>query len=169
MRSYTVHQKDGEAADGSGFVFVKEGFNWPAFFVLVPWLVWQRQWMFAAAFMLVSFAVGALGQAHPAASALVFLIQLLAAFEANDLHRRALAGRGYRLVGLAAGRDLDEAEQDFFRKYDGPLETGAPVAPAKNRGVWSSAEWRLLRRDRRRPAPLPHNPEVMGLFPKAGG
>ena len=41
----------------------------------------------------------------------------LFAFEANDLRGAALERRGYRLIGVAEGRDRTDAELSFFETW----------------------------------------------------
>ncbi len=168
MRSYTVHHKDGEAADGTGFVFVKEGFCWPALFVPALWLLFHRHWLVLASLLLVSFGLSRITTDEATFGFIIFIVQILIAFEANDLRRWKLARHGYNLVGIALGHNIDEAEWAFFHAYDGPLETQAPRPPSSGGG---KSRWHLPGRwHRHKPGPVPpHDLDVVGLFPRAGG
>ncbi|MDE1172852.1 MAG: DUF2628 domain-containing protein [Parvibaculaceae bacterium] len=170
MRSYTVHHKDGEAADGAGFVFVKEGFCWPALFVPALWLLFRRHWLVLAGFLLFSFGLTRITADEPTFGFIIFIVQILIASEANDLRRWKLARHGYSLVGVAMGHGIDEAEWSFFHKYDGPLETRVPPAPSSGGGKPGWRPHLPERWHRRKPEPAPpHDLDVVGLFPRAGG
>src|SRR3546814_4716129 len=79
-------------------------------------------------------------------------MQLFLGVSANDIRRWTLERQGYRDIGVAAGRTLEEAERDFFRRWTGHALTVAPTLSA------SAPVW-------------PHRPEEhqpLGLFPRAG-
>src|SRR5690606_7078265 len=82
--------------------------------------------------------------------------QLLLGFEANDLRRWTLTRKGYSMIGIAAGRSLDEAEQHLLAQWGGP-KPGAHPATALRAAIWP------------RPASGADRDTVLGLFPKAGG
>ncbi|MHA1568324.1 MAG: DUF2628 domain-containing protein [Alphaproteobacteria bacterium] len=128
MRIYTVHVPTGAAADGfddreSAAILIKEGFSWPAFFLAPLWALWHRLWLFLVVILVAGWALDAAARAlamSPAAESalgLGFLVWLGA--EANDWRRRGLARRGYRMAGLAAGRDLVSAERRLFERGAG--------------------------------------------------
>jgi hypothetical protein len=155
MTVYTVlaPKLPGAEADPARFVFVKEGFCWPAFFFLGLWLVFRRMWLVLA--LSVAFVVGlvALAAAIGALVPVVVFIfaRFLFALEANELRRWKLSRAGYRLVGVAEGRRRDDAEVRFFSGWT-PAVPPTPAEPPP-----------------RPPVTLP--PEaggVVGLFPSPG-
>jgi hypothetical protein len=81
---------------------------------------------------------------------------LLFAFEANDLRAASLERRGYRLVGLASGRDRGQAELSFFRTWLPEQEKQArtPDRAPEKRETGSSP-----------PSARGESEEVIGLFP----
>ena len=160
MRIYTVHELAGAPVDGAGIVLVKEGFSWPAFLIAVPWLIFRQLWIPLAAFLAVTVLVAVLAEAAGLGPEGVTVcsaaLQLLLAFEANDIRRWSLARKGYRTVGIVCGRTQGEAERDFFRRWHGPASASVRSPAPAVRPVWPR---RRQRED--------HG--VIGLFPKAEG
>ena len=122
MKVYTVHEPP-EAGGNSldRITFVKEGFCWPALFVPMFWLLWQRMWWVLLAWLAIGVGLSAIGELVKELNFVVgvfsVLFALWFALEANGLRRWSLARKGWRMLGVAAGRDQGEAEQSFFRRY----------------------------------------------------
>jgi len=142
--------------------FVKEGFSWPAFFIPLLWLLYQRMWIVFTVLLLiyigVSVAIGADSQAQALSFWINLAISVLFAFEANDLREASLRRRGYRFAGTASGRSRTDAERSFFNLWlpeqiRQARETEAMPAPSRDTEI--------------RP-PLPHGEgeQVIGLFPR---
>jgi hypothetical protein len=116
MKHYTVHGRPDDVIEDA--VFVKEGFNWPAFLVPPVWLIMKRQWLWLVLYLLAVSVIGAAGQAvqwsDNASLWLVVALNLLFGLEANDILRRSLRRRGFSFLGPALGTDLEEAELGFF-------------------------------------------------------
>ena len=139
MRVYTVHAPPphglGLDEEARRIAFVKEGFCWPALLFPIIWLIYRRMWIVLAFYIAASVGLTVLSTVPLVAPKLTTGIALLFAFwlaiEANGLRRWTLARRGWREVGVAAGRDLGEAEQSFFRRWQGARTSRAvPPAPA---------------------------------------
>lgn len=164
MRIYTVHELKGAPIDGEGLDFVHEGFSWPAFLLALPWLVYERLWLALLLYVVVSTALMAAGAAVGLDETGLFVLslawQFVFACEANDIRRWTLSLRGYREIGIVAGRNLVEAEREFFRRWqpspDTPRTLTTTTAPPGGGAVWP-----------RRPVAEEHGP--IGLFPRAGG
>ena len=158
MTIYTVHAPpagDKGAADPTRFAFIKEGFCWPALFFPGLWILFRRLWLVLLGFLIVALGLGKLGDAlgGPFPGAILVLAWLLFAIEANGLRRWTLERNGWRLIGVAEGGRLREAERRFFSSW---IASGAriPAVPV--------------------PPPPPTKPSaeaghVVGLFPVAGG
>ena len=165
MTVYSVYEPPVPAPDlterADRLAFVKEGFSWPAFLVPLLWLIYYRMWIEFVVLVLVyiglQLAFGA-DQGHALTAWASFAIAVLFAFEANDLRAASLERRGYRLAGVASGRDRIDAERSFF-------------------GVWLPQQVRPAREPAARPEPrreseartlLPRGEgeEVIGLFPR---
>ena len=157
MRIYTVHELPGAPLDGKGIVLVKEGFSFPAFAFSWVWLLYHRMWVALAIWIGLTVTLSYLVQAAlgaPAAAAVSLALGFMLGAEGNDIRRWTLERNGYREAGIAAGASLEEAERNFFAKWDRPLavdEVKPVTAP-----VWP------------RRAPARKDGEVLGLFPEAG-
>ena len=116
MKLYTAHRPPNLSPDRS--VFVKEGFSWPAFFFSLIWLLYQRLWLASAVYILALAAIGAAAAAaqlpNGPVTALIFTLNLVLGFEANDIKRRALLRRGYSEEGPLLGENLLHAETRYF-------------------------------------------------------
>ena len=122
MRAYTVHAPPEDVGDADApeeFVFVKDGFSWPALFVPVLWILWHRLWLTLMGYviwvLLVMWVDRLAGEM--AATTLAILGAILFALEANNIRRSSLARKGWRDIGGTFGANLDEAEIRFFEKW----------------------------------------------------
>jgi hypothetical protein len=164
---YSVYDPPAEAPDlmqrADRLAFVKDGFSWPALFVPLLWLIYHRMWIelivLGLIYLALQVAFGTDTQGQALALWASFAIGVLFAFEANDLRTAALERRGYRLAGVASGRDRIEAERSFFTAW---LPQQASVARPPARGSES-------RREAEAPPAVQRggSEEVIGLFPQA--
>jgi hypothetical protein len=125
MPTYTVH----EPRPVSGTLderamrlkFVKEGFAWLAFLIPALWLLLNRLWLELIAYIALTVGLVALltytGANQTAIAWAMFFINLAFGFEARNLHRSTLARRGYALIGVVTGRDLEDAERRFLTEW----------------------------------------------------
>ena len=125
MRYYSVHAPVGDAASGDRFVFVKDGFSWPALFVPVLWLLWHRLWLALVYYVIFALCIAWTDRlaGDNVAITLAILFSLLFAAEANDIRRLALEGRGWDEVGSSSGRNVSEAEVRFFADGSGKSDS----------------------------------------------
>ncbi|MEM1047031.1 MAG: DUF2628 domain-containing protein [Pseudomonadota bacterium] len=162
MKTYTVHMKapsGDRTKDALDAVFIPEGFSLWAFLFPIPWMLINRMWLILMTFIVVTgfleYGANFFGRIIPG----VFLILAtgLFAFEAYALRRWTIEGKGYRLVGIASGRSLADAEQRFF-------ETWSDSAPGSGR---------IIRPMPTEPSGHPGRPSaerpVTGLFPRPEG
>jgi hypothetical protein len=165
MPLYTVHApappSDSIAPDPLDYVFVKDGFSWPALFFAVPWMIFRRLWLALVLYLVVvglaALAGRAIGGALPAL--IIILWHLFFALEANSFRRAKLARRGYRLVGVAEGRRVSEAELRFFHEIELPRRDPRQPPPARLQAALGAAPR----------SPTPESGEVVGFFPVPGG
>jgi len=140
------------------FVFVKEGFCWPALFVPILWLIWHRLWLVLVGYLAVSFALLSVAEtlAQPVAATLLILFGFLVGLEANNLRRWTLERRGYHFLGVADGELLSDAEYRFFagRAANQPTNNAYGSADIVASGATKPV----------RPIP-PAGREIVGLFP----
>ena len=167
MTVYSVYEPPVQEPDiaerADRLAFVKEGFAWPAFFVLVLWPIYHRMWLefivLTVVLIALQLAFGTTSVGQTLAGWASLAITVLFAFEANDLRAASLERRGYRLAGVVSGRDRTEAERAFFTTW---LPQQAKAAREPERG-----------HEPRREAPssgtMPRGEgeEVIGLFPQA--
>ncbi|HXG80082.1 MAG TPA: DUF2628 domain-containing protein [Methyloceanibacter sp.] len=166
MAVYAVYEPPKEASElferAENLAFVKEGFSWPAFFVPLLWLLYYRMWIEFGLLLLVYLALPFIfgtetqGQAVSAWASLG--IGVLFAFEANDLRAASLARRGYRLAGVASGRDRTEAERAFFTMWL-PRVQAKPKSVERNDAPRKESEIPGA-------AARSEGEEVIGLFPR---
>lgn len=134
MRTYTVHEPASAGSSvedrASRLVFTKEGFALWALVAPLLWLLFNRLWWELILFLLLTIAVviavktGA--GSDVAAGWASFLLNLVFAFEARDIKRRALERRGHRLVGIVTARNLEEAERRFLTEWLPRAQAEAP-------------------------------------------
>ncbi len=121
MRIYTVQQGLDPRAAGDDLEFVRDGFSWGAFAFTVFWPLYHGLWLVfvivLAVSAVLSAAMSVVGLSDFGQSAVWLAAALLFAFEANNLRRWTLRRRGWRDVGVAAGRTLSDAEHRFFGIY----------------------------------------------------
>jgi hypothetical protein len=157
MRYYTVHASDDEYDTPEDYLFVKDGFSWPALFVPILWILWHRLWLvlvWYVVFVLVVMWAGRLLN-DDIGSAVAILGSLLFAFEANNMRRHALEARGWQEVGSSFGKDITEAEARFFA--GSPVSASLPAADKK--AVIARAAYTPEHR------PVSEEP-IIGLFPE---
>lgn len=128
MRIYSIFEPATRPArpdDPRCVIFLKEGFCWPALFVPLLWMLYHRMWLVTAGYILLSMAVGMIGQilgSQEAPAAVIGLgFGLIVAFEANGLRRWYLQRAGFRQVATVAADNLPKAEARYF--------AGRPAAP----------------------------------------
>jgi hypothetical protein len=125
MPTYTVHEPQPPAVDvddrAMSLVFVKEGFAWLGFIAPFLWLLYHRLWrdvfLFVVIAIMLMVAVSMAGGNTTALAWTGLLINLAFASEARNLYRAALSRRGYALIGVVTGRDLEDAERRFLSEW----------------------------------------------------
>jgi hypothetical protein len=162
---YSVYQPPSEAPGlaerADRLAFVKEGFSWPALFVPLLWLIYYRMWIELIVLVLLYIALpvvfGTDLRGETLAGWASLAIAVLFGFEANDLRSFSLERRGYRLAGVASGRDRTEAERSFFHAW---LPQQGKVARAPERAGEPRREGETT------PLVPREGEEVIGLFPR---
>jgi hypothetical protein len=154
MAVYSVHVKGADLSGLADAAFLRQGFAWGAFLFGPLWLFRRGLWlavMVWAALFLILLTMASLDLlSFEASLTLLFLLQLLLGFEANDLLEVNLADKGFHLLEIIAGRTADEAEVAFYRHHEPALQ---------GRDVASKAPPRDM--------PPPHR-DVLGVFPEPG-
>ena len=137
MAIYTVlapPPRDGDPAqEALNTAFVKDGFSWSALFFAAPWMIYRRMWLTLVVYVAVMAALGYAMQRAGGdfGASVVLLVHLLFALEANNLRRWTLERRGFRLVAVAEGRNIEEAEIRYFSSREaGDTTLAVPLIPA---------------------------------------
>lgn len=134
MAIYTVlapPPRDGDPAkEALNTAFVKDGFSWPALLFAAPWMIYRRMWLTLVVYVAVMTALAYAMQRAGGdfGASVVLLVHLLFALEANNLRRWTLERRGFRLVAVAEGRNIEEAEIRYFSSREAG-DTTLPVPP----------------------------------------
>ena len=108
MRVWTVHHRPAFAGKPARSVMVRDGFSWAAALFPLLWFLAKRLWLVAALYFALATLLGFLLPASISPWAMVAL-QILAGFEARNLHRWSLERQGYRLMGVVQARDEEGA------------------------------------------------------------
>lgn len=187
MRTFTVHANASLPRAEDHVRFVKEGLARWAIVSPVLWFLYHRMWWEGAAYfglsILIAVAGAAVGFQENVTVLLGLGLQLLAALEANDLRRLALARKGYQTIAIAHGADEEEAEARFFANWSHALPQGTdhPITSAvmdrsgSGIGIGQTATytkpkgpvWPKRSAQPEEPAqPAAPTEEVLGLFPK---
>lgn len=121
MATWTVHAPEGDLGDAIAtdrLVFVREGFAWWALWLPFLWAPIHRLWLVLLGWFGVNVAIQAVDVLVDTAAGTILSLAFALWFAtiANDLRRWTLERRGMRLIGIASGSDLDEAEARFFAK-----------------------------------------------------
>ena len=131
MRIYTFYRKPGETSLESA-IAVPERFSIAAFLLGFIWALYRRLWLVAVmilgAQLALPGAVEVLGLNPALGSVALFAFAIYVGCSANDWRREKLERKGYAMVGIAAGRTLEEAERRFF---DNVQVRPSPETPPK--------------------------------------
>lgn len=121
MKIYTVHVRPGEPQAPTKPIFVREGFNWMAFFLTFLWAGYHRLWLPMLAILAFNGLCVALQEHHilsaSSTAMLLFGLQLVVGFHGNDWLRARLARRGYIITDISSGDNLLRAQQRYFERY----------------------------------------------------
>jgi hypothetical protein len=131
---------------GERVIFVREGFEFWAFVLTLPWLILKRAWfgvlVYVVAFSALQVILALVSTPSVTTILISLTVSLLAGLEASHLVQVSLRYRGYVHVASVVAPNLAEAELKFFRDYQ-------PRNPTPPRQA------------------VDHS--VLGLFPERGG
>ncbi len=129
MRLYTVHLRRRGPDAESDLVLIKEGFCWPAFFLVPLWALWHRLWLVAVVLFAADLALGGAALLLPvdavSQGAVTVGLAAIVGFVANDLRRRALKRRRFTLAAVVSAASREAAERRFL---DGEPELAAELS-----------------------------------------
>ena len=129
MRLYTVHVCRHGPDAKSDLVLIKEGFCWPAFFLVPLWALWHRLWLVALVLLVADVALSGtalLLRLDGLSQGMVSVgFAAIVGFVANDLRRRALERRRFTFAAVVSAGGLEDAERRFL---DGEPELAAELS-----------------------------------------
>lgn len=146
--------------DPAGAAFVPDRFSRAAFIFGPLWLLRHRVWRgaigYAAILVLLTWALRWFELPPGVYAWVTLLLALFIGLEGQALRLAALERRGFRLTDVIVSPDAEHAEQVFFERWTGGTlpAAPAPAAPAPRAPPTH---------------PAPREPDVLGLFPQAGG
>lgn len=124
MKVYTVHIHPGDAEPMENAILIREGFNFWAFLLSGLWALYHRLWLGFFGLLVVSFLCSFIVMAFDGGPEMDFALALLTGIGfgliANDLRRRKLAAKGWKLVDIVAGRNESDAEHRCFDRLKKP-------------------------------------------------
>lgn len=139
--AFTVHEPPepatSPAEQADGLMFVKEGFNWFAFFVAPIWMLVNRLWLVFIGYIAVAAILGgtiALFEMDVVWALLANLgLNLIIALEADSLQHWSLNRKGWKMIGTVSGSTARECERRFFERWVAAIEPEQEVALADGR------------------------------------
>jgi hypothetical protein len=144
MAMWTAYGRPGKGADD--VVLLREGFSWWALIFPLPWLVIKGMWIVLLLALGAQFAIWGLGEAlnlsDRAQLILSLAINLILAFEGNNLLRWTYVRRGFEELGFIHGEDLDEAEYRFFTDIGPPADNDQTEQAATLKPPILSRHWK---------------------------
>jgi hypothetical protein len=94
-------------------LLVKAGFNWQAFLFSIFWFLFNRLWLFSFLFLMYCFMVNIFLSSF-ASKVFIVLTNVVLGFEAENILVYRFRKENYYFVGIAMGRDEDEAKVKFL-------------------------------------------------------
>ena len=145
MHVYTVHEPPsppaGRVERGESLVFVRDGFSWRAAIFPPVWFAARGQWLgifiYAAAVLLISLLLAALGAKSDWASLVIIALHVFFGFEASEIQRWSLSRAGWCEIASVSGPDRESCERRFFDGWlgDEPAAAIYPLPPAEVRAL----------------------------------
>jgi hypothetical protein len=138
MAIYAVHIQDSELESLGEAAFVRQAFDWRAFWFGPLWLAWHGLLAGLIAWTAAYAALIAASRSFlsaTAAIAIALALQILLGLEAAALREAKLSRQGYRLAEIISAGSRDEAEARFFHELQSPRAAPAGdyfVPPAAN-------------------------------------
>jgi hypothetical protein len=132
MAIFTVHTPAAEPDASDKFVFLRDGFSIPAFVFGPLWLLWNRAFLAAGAWLGLLAVLGLFGRTLGVGLESLWFVNvalsLALAFEGSEVLAWSLARRGYCASGVVMGETATEAEDYFFHHW----RAGTPAAATKD-------------------------------------
>jgi hypothetical protein len=174
MPVYTVHAPMSFGADlraADKVTFVRDGFHLAAMVFGPLWLIWNRLWLAALGWLVVTSLLDAglarLGAGPMAVFFADLLVAILLGLEGASLQRWTLSRRNWRQLDIIVADDEDAAERRFFDRWTAGRRGGGYDPLTVERGGPPPTR-DIPGQSFSKPPPLPEG-SIIGLFPEPGG
>jgi|GEM_PF-663199 ABC-type multidrug transport system fused ATPase/permease subunit len=138
MALYSIHLRGSGSQALADAAFVRQAFNWQAFFFGPAWLIWQQLWaallLWAGTYLVLLAASGSIISAD-ATVFIALLFQIFLGLEASRLREAKLAAQGYHLVEILAAPDRDQAMVAFYQQHEPSEAITADIESRPQGGV----------------------------------
>ncbi len=119
MALYCVYVRGGGLEAAVDAAFVRQSFDWKAFFFGPLWLAAHRLWaglaLWSAAYLLL-IAAAATAISPGSVIWMALAVQILLGLEAGRLYEAKLERQGYHAAEIIAAPELDAAAAAFYRQ-----------------------------------------------------
>jgi hypothetical protein len=121
LKVYTVHVNPSLPHPYEAAQFIKEGFNWKAFFFTGLWALYHRLWWPMLGLFAYNILVLSMYDSHTLSHTGLAIVDLgihaIIGFEANEWLRSRLKKQAYLTADITTGDSLLRAELRFFDRY----------------------------------------------------
>jgi hypothetical protein len=104
---------------------VRDGFYWRAFIFPLPWLLFNRLWLWSFLFFCANILLGVAGQALHANESILLpgmlFLSMFVGLEAGVLKAEGLRKRGFLQVASFVAGSVEEAELKYFSSQEAAL------------------------------------------------
>lgn len=117
MKSFYVMTAPAAGDPDRDTVFIRDGFSWLAFLLPLPWLLFRKLWLIAAAAValyLASIYAAEAWRLDALPIAFSFVLSLWVALEGGEARRRRFERLGWSLDRVMSAETLADAEAVYF-------------------------------------------------------
>lgn len=151
MKTFTIHEPPAPSPDGiehaDQLEFVKDGFSWAtAVFPPLGFAI-NGLWLPIAGYVAALLVLEGLGQlvgtSDDVMGLLVFALHVFLGFELHTLKSWWLDRKGWRILGAATGKTLEDCERRFFEDWtpDQPATAAPALARPPKVGLPRTVGW----------------------------
>lgn len=81
-----------------GYVVIKEGFSWPAFFFWWIWAFVKQMWGLSIVMFIFAILIGAAWAAPPVGIILTLIFSIIVGSKGNQDYKKVIESRGYKFM-----------------------------------------------------------------------
>jgi hypothetical protein len=125
MKSFMIYHHPAK-----GYIVIKQGFSWPAFFFWWMWAFWKKMWVLGILLLIFSIPVELSFGVHPL---MWFLLatpfSILVGVKGNAEYCASVEGRGYEFKGNCRAFSKDAALAQYIGSKDEDLKDDSKQCP----------------------------------------